>query len=35
VRLSARPEDNGELEEFMIREFFGTPVLGPGAARRY
>ncbi len=35
VRLSARPEDNGDLEEFMIREFFGTPVLGPGAAHRY
>jgi hypothetical protein len=35
VRLSARPEDNGELEEFMIREFFGTPVLGPNAAHRY
>ena len=35
VRLSARPEDNGDLEEFMLREFFGTPVLGPGAAHRY
>jgi hypothetical protein len=35
VRLSARPEDNGELEEFMLREFFGTPVLGPNAAHRY
>jgi type IV secretory pathway VirB10-like protein len=35
VRLSARLEDNGELEEFLIREFFGTPVLGPNAARRY
>ena len=35
VRLSARAEDNGELEEFLIREFFGTPVLGPGAAHRY
>jgi hypothetical protein len=35
VRLSARQEDNGELEEFMLREFFGTPVLGPGAAHRY
>jgi len=35
VRLSARPEDNDELEEFMLREFFGTAVLGPNAAHRY
>ena len=25
--LSARPEDNAELEDFLVREFFGTPVL--------
>ena len=25
--LSARPEDNGELEQFLLREFFGTPTL--------
>jgi hypothetical protein len=30
VVLSARPEDNEGLEDFLIREFFGTPVLGPG-----
>lgn len=35
VRLSARQEDTEELEEFMLREFYGTPVLGPGAAHRY
>jgi hypothetical protein len=30
VTLSARTEDNDGLEDFMIREFFGTPTLGPG-----
>lgn len=25
--LSARPEDSAELEDFLLREFFGTPVL--------
>jgi hypothetical protein len=32
VVLSARPEDQAGLEEFMIREFFGQPVVMP--ARR-
>ena len=27
IVLSARPEDNAALEDFMSREFFGTPVL--------
>lgn len=27
VTLSARPEDNAALEEFMLREFFGTPLI--------
>jgi hypothetical protein len=27
VVLSARIEDNGFLEEFLMREFFGTPLL--------
>jgi hypothetical protein len=27
VTLSARPEDNAGLEEFMLREFFGTPLI--------
>jgi hypothetical protein len=27
VVLSARPEDNDGLEDFLIREFFGTPTL--------
>jgi hypothetical protein len=27
VILSARPQDNDGLEEFLIREFFGTPML--------
>ena len=27
VTLSARIEDNGFLEEFLMREFFGTPLL--------
>jgi hypothetical protein len=26
VVLSARPEDQGELEDFLMREFFGTPL---------
>ena len=25
--LSARPEDNADLEDFLMREFFGTPVV--------
>ncbi len=29
VKLSARPEDNEALEDFLIREFFGTPTLNP------
>ena len=29
VTLSARPEDSAGLEEFLLREFFGTPVLNP------
>lgn len=29
VRLSARPEDNEGLEDFLMREFFGTPILNP------
>jgi hypothetical protein len=33
VTLSARPEDNDGLEDFLIREFFGTPTLGPGGRR--
>ena len=30
VVLSARLEDTEGLEDFLIREFFGTPTLGPG-----
>jgi hypothetical protein len=30
VILSARPEDSEGLEDFLMREFFGTPVLKPG-----
>jgi hypothetical protein len=30
VVLSARPEDNEGLEEFLVREFFGVPVLKRG-----
>ena len=30
VILSARPEDSEGLEDFLIREFFGTPTVGPG-----
>ncbi len=30
VVLSARPEDSEGLEDFLVREFFGTPTLGPG-----
>ncbi len=29
VVLSARPEDNAQLEQFLLREFFGTPTLKP------
>jgi hypothetical protein len=29
VTLSARPEDSADLEDFLMREFFGTPVLKP------
>jgi hypothetical protein len=29
VQLSARQEDNEGLEDFLMREFFGTPVLNP------
>ena len=29
VKLSARPEDNEGLEDFMMREFWGTPVINP------
>jgi hypothetical protein len=29
VTLSARVEDSAGLEEFLLREFFGTPVLNP------
>jgi hypothetical protein len=28
VILSARPQDNDGLEDFLVREFFGTPTLG-------
>jgi hypothetical protein len=34
VTLSARPEDNAYLEEFLIREFFGTPILNRPPAQR-
>ncbi|HET9652698.1 MAG TPA: hypothetical protein VFP36_10920 [Usitatibacter sp.] len=36
VVLSARPEDTAELEDFLMREFFGTPTVNPrrGATRR-
>jgi hypothetical protein len=34
VTLSARPEDNDGLEDFLIREFFGTPILNRPAAQR-
>jgi len=30
VTLSARPEDQPGLEEFLMREFFGTPLSKPG-----
>ena len=30
VVLSARPQDNEGLEDFLVREFFGTPTLGRG-----
>jgi hypothetical protein len=29
VTLSAAPADTAQLEEFLLREFFGTPVLNP------
>lgn len=29
VVLSARPQDNAELEDFLMREFFGTPLVNP------
>ena len=29
VVLSARPENQQELEDFLVREFFGTPLLNP------
>ncbi len=32
VVLSARPEDTAGLEDFLMREFFGTPVLNPRPA---
>jgi outer membrane biosynthesis protein TonB len=28
VTLSARPQDHDGLEDFLVREFFGTPVIG-------
>jgi len=31
VKLSARPEDQVGLEDFMMREFFGQPVVNPRA----
>jgi hypothetical protein len=34
VTLSARPEDNEGLEDFLIREFFGTPVVRSEAGGR-
>jgi hypothetical protein len=34
VTLSARPGDNEYLEEFLIREFFGTPLINRPAAQR-
>jgi hypothetical protein len=30
VTLSAAPADTAQLEEFLLREFFGTPVINPG-----
>ena len=30
VVLSAAPEDNGELEDYLMREFFGTPLVKRG-----
>jgi len=30
VILSARPQDQEGLEDFLIREFFGQPTMGPG-----
>lgn len=34
VTLSARPEDNEGLEEFLLREFFGTPLINRPPAQR-
>lgn len=34
VTLSARPEDNDGLEEFLLREFFGTPLINRPPAQR-
>jgi hypothetical protein len=34
VVLSARPADQRELEDFMFREFFGTPLANPRASRQ-
>jgi hypothetical protein len=33
VPLSARPEDNEGLEDFMMKEFFGQPVINPRSSR--
>lgn len=33
VTLSARPQDQRALEDFMMREFFGTPVVNPRVPR--
>lgn len=33
IVLSARPEDQAGLEDFLLREFFGTPVINPRAGR--
>ena len=34
VVMSARSEHQTELEDFLMREFFGPPVLNPRAAQR-
>jgi hypothetical protein len=34
VKLSARREDGEGLEDFLLREFFGTPVLNPRGTPR-
>jgi len=33
VTLSAKPEDNEGLEDFMMKEFFGQPVINPRSSR--